>query len=381
MKRRFVATVTAIVAVALLSKADNSECRGQDRSVSSRFQAERSAHLVLSAAAFDVDRRFILDTGASVTAFDDQFRSQLKKHGSTDSLTAGGNVRFQAYRQPQLTISSMLLSTSGQAVVFDMSDANEALGQRIDGIIGLNALSGHVLRIAVDEAQFEILNSVPPTLGKEIPILLNKRGGLELEMRYCGSATKERFLIDTGSLTELTVRADAFDLLQSKGEIKRLREVVVVTANGPVRKKEGVLSVTNLDGWAHNDIIVSRGTTFNIVGLNYLNRYSVTFDFPGRRLFLKPGKYFAEKSRRTCLGVGIYWRDEQVRLKYVLPDSPAAEAGLKADDIIESVNGKPVDGSSLFKLRRLFENDGETVSLSLRRGDHLETVKIKLVDF
>jgi len=112
-----------------------------------------------------------------------------------------------------------------------------------------------------------------------------------------------------------------------------------------------------------------------------LNRYTVTFDFPGRRLFLKPGKYFAEKSRRTCLGVGIYWRDEKVRLKYVIVGSPAAQAGLEADDIIESVNGEPVDGSSLFKLRRLFENDGETVSLSVRRGDRVTSVKIKLVDF
>jgi S1-C subfamily serine protease len=79
--------------------------------------------------------------------------------------------------------------------------------------------------------------------------------------------------------------------------------------------------------------------------------------------------------------VGGYWRDEKLRLKYVIPDSPAAQAGLQPDDIIESVNGQPVDGSSLLKLRRLFENDGETVSLSLRRGDRVASVKIKLVDF
>ena len=180
---------------------------------------------------------------------------------------------------------------------------------------------------------------------------------------------------------EVTLRADLFDFLHSVGSITRLRNIGVETANGAVQINEGILDQVRLGDSEHSGLVVNRGTSFNIIGLKYLNRYTVTFDFPGHRLFLRPGKSFSEKSRRTCLGVGIYDRKGKVALKYVIADSPAAKAGLMADDIIETVNGKAAAGSDLYSLRRLFENEGETVSLSVRRGDRLASLKIKLLDF
>ena len=244
-----------------------------------------------------------------------------------------------------------------------------------------NILKHYIVRLAIEDGQFSFLNKLPQLPGKDFPLKSDGRGCLTTELGFGKNEIREQFLIDTGSLTELTLRANTFDFLESVGEITRVREIVVVSAKGPVRRKEGVISAVKLDDWTHKEIIVSRGSTFNIVGLNYLNRYTATIDFPRNRLFLKPGKRFSEKSRRTCLGVGIYNQKDSVALKYVIAHSPAAKAGLKADDIIESVDGEKVTGTDLYSLRRLFEKDGKTVALSVRRESRVASVKIKLADF
>lgn len=107
----------------------------------------------------------------------------------------------------------------------------------------------------------------------------------------------------------------------------------------------------------------------------------MTIDFPNRQLYLKPGREFAAKSRRSCLGIGIYQQLDMVKIKYVMPNSPGAEAGLKPDDVIESVNGTAVEGSELYALRHLFETDGEKVTLSIVRGPLKQQHTIQLRDF
>jgi predicted aspartyl protease len=352
----------------------------EDAKTVSRFRVARGSALIVPARVLGDTRLFVVDTGAGFCVLDSRFDSRLTRAGKIKTRTAAGAVVLPTYDQPELAIGSVQVPSGGQVILFDMTPIREAAGRHLDGIVGVSVLRNYVLRFIPDDERLEILTSLPADSGTEIPVTWRKAGTMELEL-VCSGSHREKCLVDTGSMSRVTLRADLFDFLHDVGSITRLREIARVTANGTVQVQEGILDRIRLGDWEHSNVVVSRGTTFSIVGLKYLNRYTVTFDFPGRRLFLKPGKYFAEKSRRTCLGVGGYWRDEKLRLKYVIPDSPAAQAGLQPDDIIESVNGQPVDGSSLLKLRRLFENDGETVSLSLRRGDRVASVKIKLVDF
>ncbi len=344
------------------------------------FRVPNGSPVIVPVRVLGETRLFLFDTGAGICLLDSRFGSRLKTTGNIKTRTAAGTVMLPTCDQPELVIGSAQVPADGQSVLFDMTPFCEATGRNLYGILGVSALRDYVIRFIPHDERLDILNSLPVDAGIEIPVTWRKTGTMELEM-VCSDSHREKFLVDTGSTSEVTLRADLFDFLHGVGSITRLRENAVVTANGTVQVQEGIMDRSCLGDWEHSNVVVIRGTTFSYVGLKYLNRYTVTFDFPGRRLFLKPGKYFAEKSRRTCLGTGGLWREGKLRLKYVLPDSPAANAGLKVGDIIESVNGKPVDGSSLFKLRRLFENDGETVSLTLRRGDRVATVKIKLADF
>lgn len=62
----------------------------------------------------------------------------------------------------------------------------------------------------------------------------------------------------------------------------------------------------------------------------------------------------------------------------VLPDSPAAKAGLKSGDLIVKVDGQPVDDPSAFDYRFVTQPLGGTAKLTVWRGGKDDTVDVRL---
>lgn len=73
------------------------------------------------------------------------------------------------------------------------------------------------------------------------------------------------------------------------------------------------------------------------------------------------------------LGIGLSAADNGVQVTDVAPDSPAAAAGLKVDDLITAINGDDVTADSI---RDTIANlaVGDEISLSVQRGD--ETLEL-----
>jgi predicted metalloprotease with PDZ domain len=178
------------------------------------------------------------------------------------------------------------------------------------------------------------------------------------------------------------LRATVFDFLQEFGSINRVREIVTENANGTNMEKQGVLDSLTLGEWTHTNVIVNRKNSGgSVIGLPYLSRFQMTLDVPEEQVFLKPGKMFDEPSRRDCLGIGVRSVEGKATICHLDSAGPAAKSGLKDGDILESVNGDPVDGTQVMRLRHLFTNDGETVRLTIRRGDRSESLQIRLRDY
>jgi serine protease Do len=64
----------------------------------------------------------------------------------------------------------------------------------------------------------------------------------------------------------------------------------------------------------------------------------------------------------------------------VLPESPAAKAGLKPDDLIVYVDGEPVTSIAAFKDIINRTRPGTLLKLEVRRGDKLVTVELTLAE-
>ena len=67
-----------------------------------------------------------------------------------------------------------------------------------------------------------------------------------------------------------------------------------------------------------------------------------------------------------------------VRLRQVVPDSPAARAGLKPGDIITAVDGRPLKDARLFVARLAQAGPGGTVDLIVHRDSERKSVEVTL---
>ena len=59
-------------------------------------------------------------------------------------------------------------------------------------------------------------------------------------------------------------------------------------------------------------------------------------------------------------------------------DTPAAEAGLQSGDVVTKLDGQPVDSAD--ELRSLIDSKqpGDTVELTITRGDSTQTIEVTL---
>src|SRR4051812_570022 len=84
--------------------------------------------------------------------------------------------------------------------------------------------------------------------------------------------------------------------------------------------------------------------------------------------------------RRGRLGISMedVAGGEGAKIAEVQPNSPAAQAGLKAGDVVNALNGRPVRGAAELRARLGVVPVGETVELRLQRGKEAHAVKARI---
>jgi membrane-associated protease RseP (regulator of RpoE activity) len=162
-----------------------------------------------------------------------------------------------------------------------------------------------------------------------------------------------------GAMREYVVRGS--DLVLGAEQIQH-----PVTAMADVSK--GKLAQSDLSG---------------IVGIGALKRYVVTFDFPGKRLFLKryePAPADLDTYDRS--GMRIERETAGFRIISVSSGTPAAEAGLHLGDVIVAVDGRPASSITLPTLRDEFRQrrPGSVIALGIQSEGERRCVRMVLRD-
>jgi hypothetical protein len=148
---------------------------------------------------------------------------------------------------------------------------------------------------------------------------------------------------------------------------------------GSVRVKGVVTGLSMLE----EDEPATRVDKPGIIGGGLLKRFIVTFDYTRRMLYLKPllrpdadaGTF--DRAGMWLNRVAVGFQVASVTLK-----GPAELAGLKMDDVISAVDGKPATGIALDDLRRRLRNDppGTAVTFTIKRGDKTRNATVILKD-
>lgn len=267
-------------------------------------------------------------------------------------------------------------------------------GRRVDGLIGRDFISRHVIEIDYAANRITIHDPetyTPPAGAIVVPLSLDT-GWPVVEGSVTppgGTPIPCRLIIDTGVrftialFRPFSVRHGLYDPAGGLGD-----RVVGTGMGGVSRGDIGRLDALALGArsFARPVAVISRDTTGvfaldgpdGIVGGELLRRHRVTFDEPHARMILEP---YADSVAFEWDMSGAFLTTDapdytRIRVLSVGPKTPAAAAGLLADDEIVGIDGRRTPALRLDQARTLLRTPG-TRQLEVRRGGKVLRVRLE----
>ena len=266
-------------------------------------------------------------------------------------------------------------------------------GAYFDGIIGAGLFRNFAVTIDNDHGVLTLRRPEsykPPEGAVAVPLTLE--GGapfIEARVQIGGSpAVPVQLVVDTGATHAVSLNEG--DDPKIAAPANAIATLIGRGASGEVLGRIGRIRSLEVGGFALDGVVATfpdeahhspRGmdSRNGNLGNGFLRRFNVTFDYAGKRLFLARTKSAAEPFEWDMSGMQAEPTGEgTVRVRRVLPGSPAAEAGIAENDRIVRIAGEDVTEKNYFSMRERLRKNGETVSVELLRGDKPVAVSIKL---
>ena len=232
---------------------------------------------------------FFLDTGASGTCFDKSLERILGARQGTDtSWHFGHQDDAGVYLAPKLYLGGAKLEMTGPNVAtIDLeAEIESQVGRPIAGVLGMDVLEHYCLQLDFAAREIRFLDADhADKSGWGKPFSLTNTDDVfpALGANLAGSHGPGS-LLDTGCTSDGWLSAALYDQWTNHAS---------APAEGQVRSPSGAL-----DGEVYDDMDLQRldddeGSSgdshmkVNGIGLRFLSRHLVTFDFPNRMMYLK----------------------------------------------------------------------------------------------
>ncbi len=302
---------------------------------------------------------FLFDTGASLTVLDSSYAARIgvAAVGHQQGVGAGavGHAAFASVRTLRVEGpdgDGVELADLKVAVLGLEGFLQPYFWRHVAGVLGFDFIQRFVDRIdydhrvlTLDDPQdFHYAGSgaaIPMTLAGSTPVV-----SLTLDGSIAGA-----FRIDVGSGGTVDLHTPfvkEHHLLEGKGtRIGILGGGFGGTFRSTARRMERL--AIGPYGWARPIVALSEATTGAFTSEDYagnignqvLQRFTCTLDYARRTLYLEPGARYAEPDEFPRSGLQLALDGDRVRAFAVLADSPADRAGLREQDEVVTIDGRP----------------------------------------
>lgn len=316
----------------------------------------------------------------------------LEVEGEGRSGGAGESTVEEGYTKvDSITIGGVVLKN--QTIPVLETSPPEVVGEKIGGLLGLEFFERFVTKIDYaantvtfeDPAHFSIVErrsagtAVPFKFYEHMPQVAGRFDGISA-----------RYDIDTGSSQTVTMtrpfvertglRArypDAVTLVDGFGTGGATRSTIIRATSLALGKEEVERPAASLSTAQHGAF--SDPVYAGNIGNGALRHFRVTFDYPHETMYLAPVAHpdlSAYGYNRT--GIIVILDHGNLKVVDASPGTPAAEAGIKAGDLLTSVGGVDVTRKPLREIKQMLKQVaiGKPLSVSLRRDgiDHVITL-------
>jgi len=296
--------------------------------------------------------------------------------GEWTGASATGNVTMNVHKTPRASLGHVNLREGAPAALTDLSWITPFTGYEIKGILGMDFLGSHIVQINFDVGKVSFLRSLASDPGVAVPLIIEDDQPPMVDVKVSNWG-KEKFIIDSGAVfVSGAMTKDLFVRLVRNGKLKVVGGGMGIGLAGEREGALGRLDRIQLSEFEHADLIFDCAL-FNHLGLHYLSRYEITFDFPNRKMYLKKGPRFPATDEFDMSGISLVRRNGETIVEEVAEGSPAAQAGIRPKDRVVKVGDKSTSDTSLYDFHRLLASRGKVITVHLSRPG--EDIQMPLV--
>ncbi|MBI1795533.1 MAG: aspartyl protease family protein [Candidatus Eisenbacteria bacterium] len=344
---------------------------------------------------------FILDTGASGTAIDRDYANRigLKHEGRFGIQGMGGGDEGAFTRVATLRVGGLkggIAVADLKASIVNLGEgADQVTWRHMDGLLGADVLSRFAVEIDYDRQIVTFHDAKTFAYqGHGSALDLEFLSGIPIVHADVESGCGGRFLVDVGSGFGLLVHGSLVKQCRVFSKVEGRKQVKIMGGGigsgfaswlcrldtlglGPFRIPEPIAGLS----LSTHGMVGSEDYAGNL-GNAVLERFTCTFDYANRKLWLEPAARFAQRDRYSRVGALFIRSQSRVTACAIVHGSPADDAGLKTDDEVLSIDGRPAARFTPEEMDRLFVNGepGTTHTLTIAREGRTSTITLKLED-
>ncbi len=221
---------------------------------------------------------FVVDTGASGTAFDKSLEPKLGKRLGHDVIGVWGvKSEIGIYAAPKLYLGGTPLMTDSNIATYDFKQLSSLAGRPIMGFLGMDCLWHYCVQLDFNACRMRFLDaghSNKKDWGRAFPLTDHGLGTRPYIQENLFGAKDSGSLIDSGYGNDGWLSPQLFQQWTNHAQ---------PPTNGEARSPNSVLG-----GETYSDVHLDHPeNSGNGIGLNFLARHLVTFDFPEQTMYLK----------------------------------------------------------------------------------------------
>ena len=349
---------------------------------------------------------FLLDTGVATSIITSPVLadSLQLRHGQVFRITGAGgaDTGLQAYQADSVRVGLNGVVANYMPLLVlsqDVLNLSGYVGTPIQGILGSELFRSFVVTLRPEAGYLvatrpDAYNAPKGRLWSSLPLSLeNNKAYFTAPVQLTDSLTLPlKLVLDTGASHALSVELDSDPRL--KAPAQRLASDLGRGLTGVVQGFLGRVPHLQLGRYSLPNVLTSFPNSGDVhrridvprngnIGFELLKRFSLVIDYPHQRLLLRPNQQFHDSFEHDMCGIELMAVGADLRryiILRVMPNSPAAAAGLQPEMELVSINLIPASSFNLTQLSRIMHSeDGRNILLLLRRPDgELQTTTVRL---
>jgi hypothetical protein len=331
-------------------------------------------HILLPVNFKGRDYIFILDTGSSYTVFDAIFKNELGDVKKTIKVTTPAEtITVEVFDAPEAFFGPFNLQCCGEVCCIDIRKLDFIANEDVSGIIGMDFLRKHRVQIDFDSGLlsfFESEGGENSNWGQALPIRYRSKGIPQIAGTVLSNIS-EGFLIDTGCAATGSLDMTIFQSLLFRKKLQTL-ESSYQTLGGDINVREARIKSLSFGTFEYENLIFMEGKKSSL-GLPFLTRHTVTFDFPNKKIYLQRSKSFNKADEVDMSGLGLFRHSDKTVVWSVRRGSPAHKADIRPRDVILKIGNKSTRKYKIWEIEQLLKTgDNCMIILTIKRGPKIK---------